>query len=591
MREKAQFCLKCVVTNKRHKKWQKRLDNWHSRFIIVVTMHIDDQTYTINGKTYRRTLLRNSYRKNGKVCHDTIASLSKCGNDEIEAIKFALANKKNLAALRVPDKAVKSGQGLTVGAVWVLHQLAKRLGIVKAMGRSVKAKLSLWMVISTVIGSVSRLSATRLAQSHAACDILGLDSFCEDDLYSAMDWLNDHQQAIEKRLFNGRYPHKKPNMYLYDVTSSYLEGDQNELGDYGYNRDNKKGKKQIVIGLLTDDEGQPISCEVFRGNTRDTNTFKNQVEKLAQRFGIEEVTFVGDRGMIKSAQIRELSEEKYHYITALTKPEIETLLKKHVVQLDLFDETVCEVDFDGIRYIYRRNPVRVMEIREVRKSKLKKIQDLCTQKTKYLVEHPRAKVNVAKRKVEEKAKKFKIDTWVSTNTQGRNISVEIKETELEEEEKLDGCYVIKTDLLLETASKQTVHDRYKSLAEVEWAFRTMKTTLLHIRGIFVRKANRTRAHVFAIMLAYLIAYHLRRLWKEIEVTIEEGIDELSSLCATEVLIGDVSIQTVPAPRELGELLIKAADVTLPDAIPSRKVKVFTRKKLVEERRSPLKTNS
>lgn len=554
-------------------------------------MHIDDQTYTVNGRTYRRTLLRNSYRKNGKVCHDTIASLSKCDNDEIEAIKFALANKKNLAALRVPDKAVKSRQGLTVGAVWVLYQLAKRLGVVKAMGRSVKAKLSLWMVISTVIGSVSRLSATRLAQSHAACDILGLDSFCEDDLYSAMDWLNDHQQPIEKRLFNGRYPLKKPNMYLYDVTSSYLEGDQNELGDYGFDRDRKKGKKQIVIGLLTDDEGQPISCEVFRGNTRDTNTFKNQVDKLAQRFGIEEVTFVGDRGMIKSAQIRELSEEKYHYITALTKPEIGTLLKKDVVQLDLFDETVCEVDFEGIRYIYRRNPVRVMEIKEVRKSKLKKIQDLCTQKTKYLMEHPRAKVNVAKRIVEKKAKKLKIDTWVSINTQGRNISVEIKETELEEEEKLDGCYVIKTDLLVETASKQTVHDRYKGLAEVEWAFRTMKTTLLHIRGIFVRKANRTRAHVFTIMLAYLIAYQLRRLWKEIEVTIEEGIDELSSLCATEVLIGDVSIQTVPEPRELGKLLIKAADVTLPDAIPCRKVKVFTRKNLVEERRSSLKTTS
>jgi hypothetical protein len=585
------FCLKCVVTNKNYKKWNKKLDNRFLLSIIVVTMHIDDQTYTVNGKTYRRTLLRNSYRKNGKVCHDTIASLSKCDNDEIEAIKFALANKKKLAALRVPDKAVKSRQGLTVGAVWLLYQLAKRLGIVKAMGRSVKAKLSLWMVIATVIGSVSRLSATRLAQSHAACDILGLDSFCEDDLYCAMDWLDDHQQPIEKRLFNGRYPHKKPNMYLYDVTSSYLEGDQNELGDYGYDRDGKKGKKQIVIGLLTDDEGQPISCEVFRGNTRDTNTFKNQVDKLAQRFGIEEVTFIGDRGMIKSAQIRELSEEKYHYITALTKPEIGTLLKKDVVQLDLFDETVCEVDFEGIRYIYRRNPVRVMEIKEVRKSKLKKIQDLCTQKTKYLMEHPRAKVNVAKGIVEKKAKKLKIDTWVSINTKGRNISLEIKETELEEEEKLDGCYVIKTDLLVETASKQTVHDRYKGLAEVEWAFRTMKTTLLHIRGIFVRKANRTRAHVFTIMLAYLIAYQLRRLWKEIEVTIEEGIDELSSLCATEVLIGDVSIQTVPEPRELGKLLIKAADVTLPDAIPCRKVKVFTRKNLVEERRSSLKTNS
>jgi len=441
----------------------------------------------------------------------------------------------------------------------------------------------------TVIGSVSRLSVTRLAQSHAACDILGLDSFCEDDLYSAMDWLNDHQQAIEKRIFNGRYNAKKPNMYLYDVTSRYLEGDQNELGEYGYDRDGNKGKKQIVIGLLTDDEGQPISCEVFHGNTHDTSTFKNQVDKVATHFGIEEVTFVGDRGMIKSAQICDLSEEKYHYITALTKPEIETLLKNNVVQMELFDETVCEVEVEGIRYIYRRNPVRVMEIRENRQSKLRKLRDLCAQKVKYLAEHPRANVDVAKRVIEEKAKKLKINTWMSVDTQGRNLSVEIEDTELEEE--LDGCYVIKTDLSVETASKQTVHDRYKGLSEVEWAFRTMKTTLLHIRGIFVRKANRTRAHVFSIMLAYLIAYQLRRIWQEVEVTIEEGVEELSSLCATEVLIGDVSIQTVPAPRQLGELLLKRANVTLPDAIPCKRVKAFTRKKLVEERRSSLKTNS
>jgi len=554
-------------------------------------MHVDDQRYTVDGRTYRRVLLRSSYRRKGKVCHDTIANLSKCDNEEIEAIKFALTNKKNLAALKVPGKTVKTRQGLTVGAVWLLYQLAKRLGIVGALGRSGKAKLGLWMVISTVIGSVSRLSATRLAQSHAACDILGLDSFCEDDLYTAMDWLHDHQQAIEKRLFKGRYEHEKPNMYLYDVTSSYLEGDQNELGDYGYNRDGKKGKKQIVIGLLTDDDGCPISSEVFHGNTRDTKTFKNQVDKVARRFGIEEVTFVGDRGMIKSAQVSDLTTEKYHYITALTKPEIETLLKKDVVQMELFDETVCEVESEGIRYIYRCNPVRVSEIRENRESKLRKVRDLCAQKTKYLAEHPRAKVKVAKRIVKEKAGKLKIDKWVDIFTQGRNLSVKIKEEVLEEEEKFDGCYVIKTDLSVETASKQTVHDRYKSLAEVEWAFRTMKTTLLHIRGIFVRKANRTRAHVFTIMLAYLLAYELRRLWQDVEVTIEEGIDELCSLCATEVIIGNVSVQTVPEPRETGKLLFKRANVTLPDAIPCRHVNVFTRKKLVEERRSSLKTHA
>ena len=554
-------------------------------------MHIDDQTYTVDGRTYRRALLRNSYRRNGKVCHDTIANLSKCDNEEIEAIKFALANKKNLAALKVPGKTVKTRQGLTIGAVWLLYQLAKRLGIVGALGRSGTAKLGLWMVISTVIGSVSRLSATRLAQSHAACDILGLDSFCEDDLYTAMDWLHDHQQAIEKRLFKGRYEHEKPNMYLYDVTSSYLEGDQNELGEYGYNRDGKKGKKQIVIGLLTDDEGRPISCEVFRGNTGDTKTFKNQVDKVARRFGIKKVTFVGDRGMIKSAQIRDLTTEKYHYITALSKAEIETLLKKDVVQMELFDETVCEVESEGIRYIYRRNPVRTGEIRDSRESKLRKVCDLCAQKTRYLSQHPRAKVKVAKRIVKEKAGKLKIDKWVDILTRGRNLSVKVKDTELEEEKKLDGCYVIKTDLSVETASKQTVHDRYKSLAEVEWAFRTMKTALLHIRGIFVRKAHRTRAHVFAIMLAYLIAYELRRLWYDVEVTIEEGINELSSLCATEVIVGDVSFQTVPEPRELSMLLLKRANVTLPGAIPCRKVNVFTRKKLVEERRSSLKSNS
>ncbi len=554
-------------------------------------MYIDDQTYTVDGRTYRRALLRNSYRRDGKVCHDTIANLSKCDNEEIEAIKFALANKKNLAALKVPGKTVKTRQGLTIGAVWLLYQLAKRLGIVGALGRSGTAKLGLWMVISTVIGSVSRLSATRLAQSHAACDILGLDSFCEDDLYTAMDWLHDHQQAIEKRLFKGRYEHEKPNMYLYDVTSSYLEGDQNELSEYGYNRDGKKGKKQIVIGLLTDDEGRPISCEVFRGNTGDTKTFKNQVDKVARRFGIKKVTFVGDRGMIKSAQIRDLTTEKYHYITALSKAEIETLLKKDVVQMELFDETVCEVESEGIRYIYRRNPVRTGEIRDSRASKLRKVCDLCAQKTRYLSQHPRAKVKVAKRIVKEKAGKLKIDKWVDILTRGRNLSVKVKDTELEEEKKLDGCYVIKTDLSVETASKQTVHDRYKSLAEVEWAFRTMKTALLHIRGIFVRKAHRTRAHVFAIMLAYLIAYELRRLWYDVEVTIEEGINELSSLCATEVIVGDVSFQTVPEPRELSMLLLKRANVTLPGAIPCRKVNVFTRKKLVEERRSPLKSNS
>jgi transposase len=503
-------------------------------------------------------------------------------------MKFALKNKNALTALNIPGEKVQTRQGMIVGAVWVLHQLAKRLGIEKALGRRKEAKLALWMVIAAVIGSVSRLSATRLAQSHAACDVLSLDGFCEDDLYGILDWLDENQNKIEDRLFKNRYKNKVPNLFLYDVTSSYFEGNKNELSEYGYNRDGKKGKKQIVIGLLTDDEGYPVSCEVFRGNTKDPQTFKNQIDKVAKRFGIQKVTFVGDRGMIKSAQISELSAEDY-YITALTKPQIEKLLKEDVFQMQLFDKTICEVIDKGIRYVLRRNPIRKKEIEENRQSKLAAVRKLCQKKTQYLAEHPRAKVNVAKREIKELIDKVKIDRWVSVRSKSRSFSVEINDIELKKIEKLDGCYTIKTNLTAADVSKETIHDRYKSLAEVEWAFRTMKTTLLHLRGIYVRKANRTRAHVFSIMLAYMIAFELRRLWREVEVTIEEGIEELASLCATEVVIGNLSVQTIPRPRATAQMLLEKAGITLPDAIPNRKATVFTRKKLVEERRNPVKS--
>lgn len=551
-------------------------------------MHVDDQTYQKNGKTYRRALLRNSYRKNGKVHHDTIANLSMCSVEEIEVIKFALKNKKNLTTLKIPEEKLQTRQGMSVGAVWLLYQLAKRLGIEKALGRRKEAKLALWMVISAVIGSVSRLSATRLAQSHAACDILRLDGFCEDDLYDALDWLGDNQNQIEDRLFKDRYKNRTPNLFLYDVTSSYFEGDKNELAEYGYNRDGKKGKKQIVIGLLTDDEGYPVSCEVFRGNTKDTQTFKSQVEKVAKRFRIEKVTFVGDRGMIKSAQISELSAEDY-YITALTKPQIEKLLREDIFQMQLFDKTICEAIDEDIRYVLRRNPIRAEEIRENRQSKLAAVRKVCAQKAQYLAEHPRAKVNVAKRKIKQFIAKVKIDKWLKVRVKSRSFRVEINDIELREIEKLDGCYAIKTNLSAADVSKETIHDRYKSLAEVEWAFRTMKTILLHIRSIYVRKANRTRAHVFSVTLAYMIAFELRRLWQDIEITIEEGIGELCTLCATEVVIGSLSVQTIPRPRENVQMLLEKADITLPDAIPSKKAPVFTRKKLVEERRSSIKS--
>ncbi|MCX7914640.1 MAG: IS1634 family transposase, partial [Thermodesulfovibrionales bacterium] len=182
-----------------------------------------------------------------------------------------------------------------------------------------------------VIDRGSRLSAVRLARYHNGCDIIGLSKFREDDLYANLDWLMERQELIEDRLYESMYRRGKPEIFFYDVTSVYLEGEVNELSAFGYNRDGKRGKKQIVIGLLCNEEGIPLSIEVFKGNSQDPKTFSKQIKKVAERFGAKGVTFVGDRGMIRSKQIEELRGEGFHYITAITKAQIKELLKREVV--------------------------------------------------------------------------------------------------------------------------------------------------------------------------------------------------------------------------------------------------------------------
>ena len=553
-------------------------------------MFVDDQTFFRGKKKYRRVLLRNSYRVNGKICHDSIANLSKCSDDEIHVFRLALKHKDQLKTIQETIPGTRTKQGLAVGALWLLHQLAKRLGIIKALGYSREAKLILWLIYATLIEPGSRLSAVRLAQRHAACDILNLDSFNEDDLYAAMDWLDERQPTIEKRLFAGRYKDHQPELFLYDVTSSYFEGMCNELSDWGYSRDKKNGKKQIVIGLMTDEEGFPISIEVFRGNTQDLTTFVGQTQKVSNRFHCQGVTFVGDRGMIKGPQIAGLDPD-CHYITAISKVEIETLLDIGILQMELFEEVVCEVEDGDIRYIIRRNPHRAEQIAKTRLDKLASLEKLVRQRNHYLSEHPRATIAVAKRKAETKAAKLKIDSWAKIDNDHRTLRIRCDQSALDDKSKLDGCYVIKSDLDKAAVSAVTIHDRYKSLSDVEWAFRTMKTTLLELRAIFVRKAPRTRAHVFIMMMAYMIAYELRRLWHDVELTVEEGINELASLCATEVIINGVSCQTVPEPRPLGKTLLEKADIALPDAIPSRNIVVDTRRKLVSRRKTNSISNS
>jgi hypothetical protein len=538
-----------------------------------------------NGKVYKSVYLRESYREGDHVRKRDIANLTHCDPREVAAIELALQFKGNLAALGSLDK-IELCQGPSVGAVWVLCEVARRLGILKALGSGFDAQLALWQILARVLEQGSRLSAVRLAQVHAACDVLGIHrGFDENDLYANLSWLSEHQQRIEGRLFAARRGQQKPELFLYDVTSSYLEGEDNAYGDYGYNRDGKKGKKQIVIGLLCDEQGEPVSTEVFRGNTQDTRTFAAQVKKASERFGCERVTFVGDRGMIKSGQVEELSQAGFHYITAITKPQIETLLAAGLMQMELFAAEVCEIQQEGVRYVLRRNPQRAEQLATSRADKQARVERLLQERNQYLAGHPRARVATAEKAVRAKIAQLKIAAWLQTEAEGRSVKLVVNQPALEEAARLDGCYVIKTDLPESAASKQVVHDRYKDLAAVEQAFRTCKTAHLETRPIYVRTAEHTRGHVLAVMLAYLIRRELSRAWAALDVTVEEGLHQLQALCSTEVKVaGGGSCLRIPTPTTAAAALLAALNIRLPEALPHTDTPVVTRKKLSERRK-------
>ena len=563
----------------------KIISHLYDYAIVVATMYIDASPITRGGKTYTRHLLRESYRAHGKVLHRTIANLSQCSTAELEAIRLALRHKEDLEHLGTIQDALTLKQGLSFGAGWTVYQVARRLGIEKALGTTRAGKLALWHVIARVIAQGSRLSAVRLAMAHAACDVLGLGPFDEDALYENLDWLAGGQAAIEDRLFAQRQKTKPSSLFLYDVTSSYLEGVHNELAAFGSKRDGKKGKMQIVIGLLCDEDGQPVSIEVFPGNTPDPHTVAAQLEKGKTRFGVTAITFVGDRGMIKGQQVEDLATHGFHSITAITKPQSEKLLRTGVFQMDLFAQELAEVLADaGIRYVLRRNPVRAEELRATRQAKLATLQAQVAKQNQYLTDHPRANVQGALQKLVAKADKLRIADWVELTLAERTITLTVNASAQQEAAKLDGCYVLKTDLTPSQAPQEMIHDRYKDLASVEHAFRTCKTAHLEVRPIFLRREARTRAHALVVMLAYQIIRYLASCWSAFDVTVEEGLHALTTLCLVEVAPKNAPrYHCLPTPRDAIARLLHSADITLPKVFSLSGTRVSTKKKLQSER--------
>jgi len=554
-------------------------------------MYVDHVRHSVKDRVYEQVLLRESYRERGatrsRVKHRTLLNLTHCDPSEVAAIEWALKHKHLLPTewTGVGFDGLALVQGPSVGAVWLLYQVAARVGLVKALGSSPEGLRTLWQVFARCIDQGSRLSAVRLAGEHAACAVLGLEPFDEEALYRDLDWLDGRQASMEVALYRRRRGSKPSRLFLYDVTSTYLEGRCNAYGAFGYNRDRKRGKLQIVLGLLTDADGFPVSVEVFQGNTQDPKTVSSQIRKLVKRFDAQDVTLVGDRGMLKSLQLEELAGEGFHYLTAITKPQIDTLLARGVLQMELFEERLGEIESDGVRYLVRRNPQRATELQAQRDDKYRCVVARAQARTAYLAEHPKARGETAHKEVAGYAQTLRIDAWARVEIQGRTVSVQRDETVVADLARLDGCYVLKSDVAASDACAEVLHARYKDLGLVEQAFRTCKTAHLELRPVYVRTPAHTRAHAFIVMLAYLLRCTLARAWTTLDLTVEEGLRQLTTLCATEVRLPDgKTCLTVPTPRDSLAALFDAAGVTPPTALPRNHVLVATKQKLAPHRK-------
>ncbi|MFH1535451.1 MAG: IS1634 family transposase [Patescibacteria group bacterium] len=526
-------------------------------------------------KTYTSILLVESYRDGKRIKHKKIANLSCWSKEKIDSFKAWLKGKQFHSF-----EEVTTGQGKAIGALSVFTQLAGELGITKVVEKKWLSKV-LMLITGRILTQGSRLRLLEWGRNQEIKEILGIDpeDLTADDLYDTLDYLAADQEIIEKKLFDIRVAKtgKTPRIYLYDVTSSYLEGTQNELALWGYNRDKKIGKMQIVIGLMTDEEGYPLTARVFEGNTKDPKTVLVQIKKLADSFGVKEIIFIGDKGMIKSTEIKDLTEEKYFYITSITKPQIRTLLDKGAFTMSLFDEGLSEVNATEeitvdikkkltitkeIRYVLRRNPIRALEMEKTRLGKQERIKREITKKNNHLAAKPRAKIETAEKNLKEYIERLKCP-WVTVSVSNRVFTMTVDEQVLAEEKVLDGCYVIKTDYLDTYLTKEIIHERYKDLKYVEYAFRTIKTGFLEIRPIYLRNAGRTRGHILVTMLAYLLIHEFKKRTKSITGTLDFKVDSLDRVHTVELKFGEHRVRRVPAVNLFVQELLKAMKLKLP----------------------------
>ena len=466
-------------------------------------------------------LLRESYREGDQVKKRTLANLSKLPDDIIDNLKLALKGATLSMNEGIPNhfEVIRS---LPHGHVMAILETIKKLGLDKIISEKSSRirNLVVAMIVARIINPKSKLATARGFNSETCSQSLGqlldLEKADEDELYNALDWLLEKQEKIEKHLAIKHL--ESGTLVLYDVTSTYLEGNGCELGKYGYNRDKKKGKTQIVFGLLCSAKGCPIAVEVFEGNTSDGATLSGQIEKVRKGWGIENVVWVSDRGILTNSKIKELVKpiEGLDYITGLTKPQIRKLAEVEVIQLGLFDQVNLvefeSEDYPDERLIACRNPFIAEKNKQQREALLEATEkelDLIVQATQREKRALKGQDKIALR-VGKVLNQFKVNKYYNLEITEEGFSYQRKRELIAQETALDGVYVLRTSLESTLMDAATTVKAYKSLSQVEEAFRCYKSIDLKVRPIYHYKGDRVKAHIFLCMLAYYVEWHLKQ---------------------------------------------------------------------------------
>ena len=458
-------------------------------------------------------LLREGWREGKKVCKRTLANLTDWPAQKVDALRRVLKEEPLVS----PDEAFSIERSLPHGHVELILEAIKRTGIDKVISakRTRERDLVLAMIIERLIHPCSKLATTRLWHSTTLAEQLAVGDADEDELYAAMDWLLARQSRVEKKLAKRHL--SEGCQVLYDVSSSYYEGHTCPLARLGHSRDKKRGKPIIVYGVLTDAQGCPLAVEVYPGNTGDPTTVPDQVNTLKQRFELDRVILVGDRGMLTQTQIDEL---KHHpgvgWISALRSEKVRQLVDQKYLQLSLFDEqNLAEIhspDFPGERLMACFNPLLGEERKRKRRALLDATEQALEKISKEVKRRTKKPLSAAEigTKVGKIINRFKMGKHFERSITDGQFSYARRSDAIEREAELDGIYVIRTSEPKPSLSAEDAVRSYKNLAQVERVFRTFKGLDIRIRPIHHRTEERVRAHIFICLLAYYVEWHLRQ---------------------------------------------------------------------------------